>query len=342
MIKHKAIFVSLILITCVFSNTLFLSTSLAEDTEATIAALESIGWPTEGYIARVEKIAEYREQLLDFGEYEDRINACAEIMYSIKMCDGFKDPDVFDKWQESILSNFISLDEIIEFYQTGEVKDTWNWRPIYFKNEKGESTSELAIIYVYNSENEYFKVDDIEWVISWWDSIGSKDFLKTIVSNSVRVLLQSQASSNENVQVFKYGYSIIYWNYSGDSLSSFKTGLMMGLGVEQFGVRGEALKGEQKSDLVAVFKARFVLECCQHLFSDIDNKNISAFDKKKLESLIRKYQNEIERYTKNYWTDKGKLIESLETEYTKVKYSSLIHPFGADSWEEIDAAMNND
>jgi hypothetical protein len=313
-----------------------------KDQDPTIAALESIGWSTEGYINRLEKIAVNKEKLLAFGEHKDRLDACAEIRYSIEMCDGFKDSDVFDKWQDSILSNFISTKEIDIFYETGDLDSVdeyckkelgrdRNWDPIYFKDKNDKSTGELAMIYVYNPENKHFKVGDIEDVINTWEKWGAEDFLGTLVVKNVRVILQSQASSNENVQLFKYGYQIVFWNYSGNDLTDFQSGLQMGLGVEPNGVRGEVLEGEKKSDIVGLLKARIACDDCEYLLANIDNKTVSSFDKRKLDSLLKKYQAEVVKYTQKYWINKGKSVEELEALYSEMKDKGLITLFGADN-----------
>jgi hypothetical protein len=309
--------------------------------DPTIVALESIGWSTEGYINRLEKIAVNKEKLLTFGENEDRLDACAEIMYSIETCDGFKDPRVYNRWQESILGNFISVEEVELFYETGdldlvdeyckkELERNRNWDPIYFKDEKGKDTSKLAMIYVYNPEIKHFDVDDIEYCIDWWVKKGAKDFLETLVNNNARVVLQSQASSNEKIGGFKYGYNIIYCNYSRDNLSGFKSSFISALGEEQNGVRGEALEGEQKSDIVALLKARVARDCCEYLLVKTGDDKFAI--------LVEGYQLEVDDYTQDKWISKGKSVEELEAEYAKVKSVGLITPFVA-TWPEIDAAL---
>jgi hypothetical protein len=240
------------------------------------------------------------------------------------------------------LGNFISIEEIKLFYETGnlDMVDEYcekklgrkrNWEPIYFKDENGKNTSKLAMIYVYNPEINYFEIKDVEESIGLWINMGANNYLETQVANGVRVILQSQASSNEDIGGFKYGWGIFYCNDSGGNLGGFQSGIFMGSGVEQYGVRGEILQGEQKSELVGLFKARAARDCCKYLLVITGNK--------KFNNLIRSYQAEIDSYTQKYWINEGKSPDELELLYAEAR--KLFIPFGAESWEEIDAVLGN-
>ena len=65
--------------------------NLSEEELATIAALESMGYEAEYYRNRQEEISRNRERLLAKGEYEERLDFCAELLFIRENAEVFVD-----------------------------------------------------------------------------------------------------------------------------------------------------------------------------------------------------------------------------------------------------------
>jgi len=244
------------------------------------------------------------------------------VLYAIDKSDGFKDPQVFDRWQESILGDYITAEQVYEYGRTSKGLDV-----VYFKDEKGKKTKEPAICYVANPKNMKFKISDIEKGIDIMER-PAPGFLRAMVANDVRVLFQSQASSNKKIVVSKYDDGIIYHNYSKSDSRDFATGFVRAATQEMFGVRGDALGGEFDKYAVGVIKVSLALDCCNYIFTKTGDKNIGY--------LLEDFKLILDAYKKAYWTDRGKSEAELVLLIKKLKDNNLMTPFGAETWEEID------
>ena len=200
------------------------STLETEDAEyaATIAALESLGYSTEHYAERHEKIEQYRKELIDKGCQEINLEACSNWLYAIDNCGYFADPS-FIYPEKTKLSNYVSRDEVIEFGKTGKVDKKWNWKVVYHKDENGKLTNEPGLMYAFNPENKVFDIKYVQSPIDSWEKIAP-GFFRTLNDNNTWVLFRNDATdlSNSKFEICKYGRSIIYDNSSSRDAGDFK------------------------------------------------------------------------------------------------------------------------
>ena len=296
----------------------------------TIAALGSLGWSTEYYKNRQEKIASNKKRLLAIGEYEDRLDFCADLLFARENAKAFVD-EKFIYPEKTILGNYITEESIFLFYETGETGD--NWDVVYFRDEEGNETEIPAIAYVYNPENKNFQVSNVEEVINKWIDMGATNFLEFLVGNNVRVMFHSQAGKDESVQKMKYGDLILFLNYSGTDVSNFKSSLEGGLQVEPYGIRGNVLFGPQfnKGEL-AVLKEEFAYKSALFL----SKKNTGKYAKD-LSDWAEINLMGVEFYLSITGLDKS-YIDDLAV---KIKKNNLMVPY-AGTWEEIDEVLDQE
>jgi hypothetical protein len=296
------------------------------DADPTIAALESMGYSSEYYRNRQNKIEANREYLLSIEEHEDRLDFCAEGLFIVGNASAFDD-EKFIYPQKTNLRNYITEESIIEFYKTGKTGE--NWDVIYFKDEKGNKTEVPAIAYVYDLENGGFKISKVEEVIDLWETNrGAVNFLEACVGNGVRFIFHNQASGDNTVQKQKYHDGILYENGSGSDLINFQTTLFNGSSVDMFGSRGESLWGlSVNKKEIAVIKQVLAYENALYLYKKTGNEKMSSSADKDLWGIG--FYLSVTGLDKLY-------IYGLVTE---IKANNLMMPWAAETWQEIDEEL---
>lgn len=285
--------------------------------------------PTPEYAIKEQKNNSYREFLKENGCQDINIDFCTPLLYGIDENDGFVDTRIFTQPEKTILSNYISREEVVLFGKTGKIDKNWNWDVIYFKDEKGKRTKEPAVAYVYNPEIKHFKISDIEKAIDWWEDKGVFGFLNAIVANDARIIFQSQAGDNNKVATMKYGEGIIYCNFSSSDLVKFQTMLIKGLAVEMFGVKGDALKNVFGPHEVTAIKSYLAVDCCKHMYK------LTGFTK--FNDLAKSFQISADGYMSRY----GLRLEDINKLIKRIKSEMLMTPYGAKTWIEIDSVINS-
>jgi len=281
---------------------------------------------TEHYAERQKRVDEYKNLLRANECQEINLEACANWIYAVKNCDYFSDP-TFVYPEKTKLSNYVTVDQVVEFGQTGKVDKKWNWKVIYHKDENGKKTKEPGLMYAFNPENKVFSEDNVQAPIDSWEKVAP-GFFRVMNDNDEWVLLHSDACDPSNkIQVFKYGKSIIYCNYSSKDSGDFENfWYKMGVGKEQFGVRGDALGIFTEAE-VGLMKARLAVDCCKYIFEKTGNKFIAG--------RIKSFQMEVDTYTAGMTEVPIKRILDLISE---IKSKNLMTPYGAATWAEIDGA----
>ena len=293
--------------------------------DPTIAALESIGRPTEHYKDRLVKIAQYKEKLIAYAGEKINLDACAEFCWSIDTSDGFDDP-AFVNQEKTVLKNYVFTEQVFEFYKTGKIPEGANFDVIYFEDENGNGANEAAFFYIANSENKVFDVSVVQGAIDWWEE-RAPGYLGTLVANGYRVLLHSQAGESVNVQKNKYGDGIHYINYSGIESSIFEAMFINSSFEESIGIRCDALGFTNNEE--ALIKPALALLCFQYAL-DI-NKN-----DQRIASLVNGNQQQIGLYIDIY--SEGRSDEEIKDLVESAK--KVVTPAGG-TWQEINNALGN-
>ncbi len=297
---------------------------------ATIAALESLGYSTEHYAKRHEKIEEYKRQLVEYAGEKINLDAYANFVYAIEVSSKLSDA-IADKIlthpENTLLATYTSVDEAFEAYKNGKFKKGSNVREIYRKDKDGKETDEIGLFSVVNPKIKSLSADDISNMIDDLEDI-SPGFLESMNDNNVWVIFQSQAGDSAKAQKIKYNDVMIYYNNSYRNSDNLKNALL----VEQFGVRCEALGGEFSfENMSGLLKSRFAFLCCKSLLATVDKKNYDY-----VEYLCERFQTEIDYYTTESLGNRS--LDQVNSLVANAKSKNLVTPFGAKTWAEIDAA----
>ena len=272
------------------------------------------------YLGIANKTARCRQELIDAGCLDINVDACTAWLYAFYESDGFSDHNYVYK-EKSVLRNYITKEQIIEFGRTGEGLNV-----VYFKDEDGNETPEPALLFVANPDVKVAKFSYLQEALDWWEE-RAPGFLRALVANDVRVIFQSQAGGSWSIQHAKYGDGIVYMNYSY-SPGGLRIFWPDALAVEQFGIRAIALgMGNNESGLI---KSRFA-ELCDKYIALVKNADTCVYSMGEKQNYITGYYYEL--YSVG-WPN-----NEIEAFVDYLKDNNLVTPFGADSWQDIDDAL---
>lgn len=296
------------------------------DHDLTIAALKSLGWPTEYYKDRLEEIAEYKEKLKADGGQEINLQACAEACVIIDEAIEVAKSQLVslnDNPEALFLGNYFSKEEVFEFCRTGEVPEKANFQVVYFKDDNGEKTNEPGQFFVSNPDGPVF---DISVVEEAFDSLD-RNYSQCLAGNKVRVLFLTQPKRNgEEITSCTYDAGVIVLCFHNNNPDKFKYYAMKGISVEQYGSCALALGMSLRES--ALIKGRMAKLCCEYIAGKKRSKTISK--------LAEFYQNHSDEYFIIFGN--GMSISDVDALVEDCK--KIMIPFGAENWEEIDAATN--
>lgn len=291
-----------------------------------IKILEGLGRQTDHYEERLREIWGYKQELIMAECQEINLDACAEVCYSIDHSEGFSSKSYINK-EKTILKNYITKEEVFEFGRTGKIPENANFQVIYFKDENGKQTNEIALFYVANPENKVFKSSVVQKTIDWWEE-RCPGYLETLVTNGCRVIFHSQAGKNSTVQKNTYGDGIYYMNFSERDTGLFENMLIYHSLEESFGICCDALGMTNNEE--GLVKAELALLCFQYALAN-NNKD------KKIINLIKENQEEVVLYNEIF--GEGRSAEEINCLIEDAK-KVVAAPFYAKSWWEIDEMVN--
>ena len=279
-----------------------------------------------------KRTQQYEESLRENGCLEENVECCAGVLFALNSSHGtkgFKD-DKFDRQENSILSRFLSKEEVYEFGKTGKVPEGANFEVVYFKNKNGENTNESAMFYVVGDGVDVeLGVNGIENSIVEWEKWGANNFLETTVDNDLRVILHIWAGSG-NYYVSKYGDNILFCNYCGDEILS-EGGFTAAISTEQFGAQGDSFGAKLERKEVAVLKFRLVIDCCRYM--EIKSGKSNFVSRRKAF-----YEEQYGIYKDKYWEGTA---EEFEEFVESAKATGMFTPFVDATWKEIDTLISN-
>jgi hypothetical protein len=291
----------------------------------------NVEYPTEEYAAREKKLAECREEMKEQSCQENYLDKCAEWLCSRRTSAGFGGFGKGFDLSKTVLSSYLSDEQIYEFGKNGKFKPTKGVElgVVWYKDEKGKKTDNPGILYVGASDwNVGLKqvqkaIDELEKT--------SPGFLKSMNENGVCVIMQGKADKEAGVYA-NYGDGILYINCGLlDKKKSYVKQLKKFFTIEQFGNKMQLLGGKYFGDsgeMAGVLKQLWAVKCGTYLC--LTTKD-SFFD-----DMLEGYKIAAKRYL-GYLEDSSSVASIME----EAEKDGLVSPFVGVTWEEINNKVGN-